>query len=70
MASAEQITANRLNAQHSTGPRTVEGKEVPSRNATRHGLASAATVLPDENAADLEALAERLTAERHPAGEH
>ena len=33
-----QLTANRENAQHSTGPRTIEGKKRASRNAFRHGL--------------------------------
>jgi len=33
-----QLTANRENAQHSTGPRTVEGRKRSSLNAFRHGL--------------------------------
>jgi hypothetical protein len=35
---AAQLTACRENAQHSTGPRTVEGRKRSSLNAFRHGL--------------------------------
>ncbi len=40
MSSAAQIAANIANAQHSTGPRTEEGKAASSRNATKSGLFS------------------------------
>jgi len=33
MATLTQIEANRRNAQHSTGPRTAEGKAASSMNA-------------------------------------
>ncbi len=35
---APQLTANRANAQLSTGPQTPEGKQNSSRNSFRHGL--------------------------------
>ena len=38
MATLPQIEANRLNAQHSTGPRTPQGKAVSSQNAFKSGL--------------------------------
>ncbi|EDM69526.1 hypothetical protein RAZWK3B_05927 [Roseobacter sp. AzwK-3b] len=41
MTSARQITANRANAQKSTGPRTQTGKTKAAGNARRHGLTSA-----------------------------
>ena len=44
--------ANRQNAQHSSGPKTPEGKAAIRFNALTFGLRTRATVLPDENAAD------------------
>jgi hypothetical protein len=38
MASDAQINANRNNAQHSTGPRTSEGRNASSKNAITTGL--------------------------------
>jgi hypothetical protein len=49
MATPAQIIANQANAQRSTGPRTVEGKQASSANATSHGLTSRSTVLPGED---------------------
>ena len=46
MTTDRQLAANRQNAQHSTGPRTAEGKAASSRNNTRHGLRSTSPVLP------------------------
>lgn len=40
MTSARQISANRRNAQRSTGPRTAAGKQTIACNALRHGLAA------------------------------
>ena len=48
MASEAQLTANRWNAQKSTGPRTAEGKAAASLNAVQHGLRAQAVVLPGE----------------------
>lgn len=41
MTSDAQRAANRRNARHSTGPRTVQGKAEVSRNARRHGATAA-----------------------------
>jgi hypothetical protein len=46
MTSRRKAKANRRNALVSTGPRSVEGKLVASKNATRHGLLSHLEVLP------------------------
>ena len=40
MTSAAQTEANRANAQHSTGPKTPEGKQRVSANALKHGLSA------------------------------
>ena len=45
MSTAAQISANQLNAQSSTGPRTAEGKSVVSQNATKHGLTATYPVI-------------------------
>ncbi len=44
-----QLTANRENARHSTGPRTPEGKKRSSLNALRHGLSGQVVVMPGED---------------------
>ena len=50
MLTENQLDANRANAQHSTGPKTAEGKKRSSLNAIRHGLNSQAVLLPYEDA--------------------
>ena len=40
MATAAQMMANQANAQHSTGPRTEQGKAHSSQNRLSHGLSS------------------------------
>jgi hypothetical protein len=49
MSTRKQIEANRRNAQKSTGPKTMEGRTIISRNAITHGLTAALGVLlPEE----------------------
>src|SRR5436190_1798954 len=43
---SRQTEANRANALLSTGPQSAEGKARASRNALRHGAASALAVVP------------------------
>ena len=50
MATPSHSLTNKQNAQHSTGPRSPEGKQTSSRNALRHGLTSQTVVLPGEDA--------------------
>ncbi len=49
MISEKQLEANRRNALHSTGPKTLEGKARASRNNLRHGLTGQITIMPNED---------------------
>ena len=66
MATPAQITANRANAQKSTGPRSVEGKSVSRFNALKHGIDAASIVIPGEDPADYDALAAHYLHEFRP----
>jgi hypothetical protein len=70
MATPAQITANQQNATHSTGPKTPEGKAAAARNATKHGLSGAFTVLPHEDQDEFDILLACLRDEFHPANQH
>ena len=45
--SASRLSANKANAQKSTGPRTPQGKQKSSRNALKHGLTCKSSALLD-----------------------
>ncbi len=67
-----QLTANRANAQLSTGPKTETGRAISSQNRTTHGLArhnGAFTLLPTEDPNGFEALKASLAAEHQPSTE-
>lgn len=49
MVSNKQLEANRKNALNSTGPKTVEGKLVSSRNSIKHGLLARDAVIKNED---------------------
>lgn len=53
MPSRAQIDANRGNARRSTGPRTVQGKALSSRNAARHGLLARGRFSPTRTSTSL-----------------
>ena len=65
--SPNQIEANRLNAQRSTGPRSVEGKDTSKWNALKHGIDAQSLILPGEDPGQLAALAEQYNRQFHPA---
>jgi hypothetical protein len=48
--SLKQLTANRLNALKSCGPRTAQGKQQTRRNAWRHGLTAETVIASLEDA--------------------
>ena len=51
MPTDKQLQANRENAQHSTGPRTEEGKAKSSMNAVKTGLTGRTVLLPGDDVA-------------------
>ncbi len=58
---------NRANAQHSTGPVTIQGKLASSRNSLKHGLASGQLIVAGEDPAAFESLLGALLEEHQPA---
>lgn len=68
MSTNAQISANRSNAEHSTGPKTVIGKGVSSRNAIRHGLTGKRVVINGEDPAAYESLRQDLVDSYEPVG--
>ena len=68
MVSEKQLAANRANAQHSTGPRTVEGKQRSSLNARRHNLTGQVTAMTDEDRIAHDAFSKALISAMAPEG--
>jgi hypothetical protein len=68
MATPAQVTANRANAQLSTGPRSAEGKASSSRNSLKFGLTAKAAIIPGEDPSELEGLTSQYLEEFDPAG--
>lgn len=66
MATAAQVHANRMNALHSTGPRTDEGKAASSRNALTHGLNSTEFIVRDDEQEAFAQLRDSLLEELRP----
>ena len=60
MASAKQLTANRQNAQKSSGPRTLRGKSLAKMNALKHGMRAAQILIPGEDEREFVDLRQRL----------
>src|ERR1035437_480355 len=69
MSNDQQIAANRLNAQRSTGPRTPAGKTRVSSNALKHGLTGREVVLPNENPDDFDSFRAGLLTSLDPQGD-
>ena len=56
----DRAAINRQNAQHSTGPRTEEGKKKVRMNAVKHGATSKQALLPNESATHFDLLSDHL----------
>lgn len=70
--SLAQLTANRANAQFSTGPKTEAGRAISSQNRTSHGLTrhnGVFLLLPSEDPNGFAALKASLDEEHQPATE-
>jgi len=68
MSTDQQIAANRLNAQKSTGPRTPEGKARASANAGKHGLTGRDLAMPNEEPGDYDSFRAGLLDSLAPSG--
>jgi hypothetical protein len=60
---------NQANAQHSTGPRTEEGKQRSAQNARTHGLNSTKLFIPEDRLEEFKSLFNALHSEIEPIGE-
>jgi hypothetical protein len=65
--SEAKLAANRANAQHSTGPKTPEGKARAAQNALKHGLTGRGLVVLPGEEDEFHALQASLQAEVQPA---
>src|ERR1700674_1658624 len=68
VTSERQAAANRVNARHSTGPKTRNGKAAVRLSARRHGLLARDVVLPGEDADAFEDLLNQVRADLSPVG--
>jgi hypothetical protein len=68
MTTPERAEINRINAQHSTGPKTEAGKKQSSLNALRHGLTGQVVVMPTEDLQAYELHVKSFTGEYQPQG--
>lgn len=56
----KRAQTNRENAQHSTGPRSPEGKARAAQNSTKHGMYAKQALLPTEDPAEYDALRKQI----------
>jgi hypothetical protein len=68
MPATNHAAINRANAQHSTGPRSIIGKQHSSLNALTHGLTSQSPLLPTEDPAAFNLHTEGFFDEYKPKG--
>jgi hypothetical protein len=68
MTTGKKVLSNRLNAQRSTGPRSMEGRRQSSTNAIKHGLTSRQRLVPASEAAVHQTFCDRIIADAQPEG--
>jgi hypothetical protein len=66
--SPAQLAANTANAQHSTGPRTPEGKTRSSQNASKHGLTAREVIIAAGEQEEFDDLLADFQADVKPQG--
>jgi hypothetical protein len=66
--SPARLAANAANAQHSTGPRTPEGKTRSSQNASKHGLTAREVIIAAGEQEEFDDLLANYQAEVKPQG--
>jgi hypothetical protein len=66
MSTSAQVAANQANAQHSTGPKTADGKSNSSQNRLKHGLAGEFRLLANEIPLEYDRLSSALETEYRP----
>jgi hypothetical protein len=65
----QQLAANRANAQHSTGPNTIDGRKRSSQNARRHGITAQTTIMTDEDRLHHDQFCTNIMAALAPVGD-
>ena len=68
MSTPNRTEINKINSQHSTGPKTESGKKKSSLNALRHGLTGQIVVMPTEDLSAYQSHLKSLTDEYLPQG--
>src|SRR5260370_35651400 len=69
MLSPEKQAANQANAQHSTGPKTPEGKAKSAENSRTHGFCSKENLVAAEDKEEFDQMAEGYQVDLSPEGE-
>ncbi len=68
MTTKKQTVANQANAKHSSGPKSIEGKQKVSSNRITHGILSTKLLLDGESPEDYQSLLDNLQNQLRPAG--
>jgi hypothetical protein len=68
MTSKAQVLANQQNAQKSTGPKSLDGKQKVGSNRITHGILSTKLLLAGESSQDYQSLLNDLQAQLRPVG--